>query len=84
VATLLGHDGVVLFVARVNDAIVGMATPATFPLVSGWRGIVEDVVVRETARGRGIARKLLEAIIDESTRLRYAWPAKAGTGASPQ
>lgn len=44
-----------LFLAREQDRIVGMATLVTFPLVTGWRGIVEDVVVDRRVRGRGIA-----------------------------
>ena len=59
-----------LFVARIAGQLVGMATLVTFPLVTGWRGIVEDVVVGHQVRGRGIARLLLEAIIAESTRRR--------------
>ncbi|UEJ84335.1 GNAT family N-acetyltransferase [Brachybacterium halotolerans subsp. kimchii] len=66
---LLGNDDVLLFVARTDEAVVGMATLATFPLVTGWRGIVEDVVVSEDARGRGVARNLLEAIIAEADSL---------------
>ncbi|MGO1256341.1 GNAT family N-acetyltransferase, partial [Microbacterium gubbeenense] len=57
-----------LFVARDAELVVGMATLVTFPLVTGWRGIVEDVVVEQQARGRGIARFLREALTDESVR----------------
>lgn len=57
-----------LFLARGSGRILGMATLAAVPLVSGWHATVEDVVVDEDARGRGIARLLLEAIIDETTR----------------
>ena len=38
----------------------------TAPLITGWHGSIEDVVVDQSTRGRGIARLLLEAIIDES------------------
>ncbi|QAY61203.1 GNAT family N-acetyltransferase [Microbacterium protaetiae] len=68
VHALIAASGVDLFVARNAGHIVGMATLVTFPLVTGWRGIVEDVVVNRSARGRGIARLLLDAITDESTR----------------
>lgn len=68
--TLIAAPDSHLFLAREQDRIVGMATLVTFPLVTGWRGIVEDVVVDRRARGRGIARLLLTAIIDESTRRR--------------
>lgn len=68
--TLIAAPDSHLFLAREQDRLVGMATLVTFPLVTGWRGIVEDVVVDRRARGRGIARLLLTAIIDESTRRR--------------
>ncbi|MGN7949765.1 GNAT family N-acetyltransferase [Microbacterium sp. 22215] len=57
-----------LFLARESGRILGMATLATAPLVTGWHATIEDVVVDEDARGRGIARLLLEAIIDETGR----------------
>lgn len=67
VQAMIDAPGVDLFVARDAGQIVGMATLVTFPLVTGWRGIVEDVVVGQHTRGRGIARLLLEAITEEST-----------------
>ena len=67
---MLDSPGVSLFIALEADDVVGMATLVTFPLVTGWRGIVEDVVVDDRARGRGVARLLLEGIIEESTRRR--------------
>ena len=68
VLSLLETTSADLFVARDSDRLVGMATLVTAPLVTGWHGSVEDVVVDQNARGRGIARLLLEAIIDESQR----------------
>lgn len=66
VQAMIDAPGIDLFVARDAGYMVGMATLVTFPLVTGWRGIVEDVVVDHQARGRGIARLLLEAITHES------------------
>ncbi len=40
-----------------------MATLVTFPVPTGLRGHVEDVVVDQAMRGQGIARRLLEAMI---------------------
>ncbi|MFD5214819.1 GNAT family N-acetyltransferase [Microbacterium sp. NPDC058345] len=70
VQMMLATPGVDLFVARDAERVIGMATLVIFPLVTGWRGIVEDVVVDHQVRGRGVARLLLEAIIDESDRRR--------------
>lgn len=66
--TMIAASGVDLFVARWEGRIVGMATLVAFPLVTGWRGMVEDVVVDHEVRGRGIARVLLTTIIEEADR----------------
>jgi hypothetical protein len=52
VQAMVDAPGVDLFVARDAGSVVGMATLVTFPLVTGWRGIVEDVVVGHQARPR--------------------------------
>jgi ribosomal protein S18 acetylase RimI-like enzyme len=70
VVAMLDSPGVDLFVARHSGRIIGMATLVTFPLPSGWRGMVEDVVVDQSMRGRGVARDLLEAITAEAVRRR--------------
>jgi GNAT superfamily N-acetyltransferase len=59
---IIDHEATELLVARVGGQIVGMATYVSFPLPTGLRGHVEDVVVDESMRGRGIARKLLETM----------------------
>lgn len=59
IQAILNHDATQLLVARVDEDIVGMATFVTFPLPTGLRGHVEDVVVDDSMRGRGIARMLL-------------------------
>lgn len=66
VLSLLQAQNTDLFVARESGRIVGMATLVTAPLITGWHGSIEDVVVDQSTRGRGIARLLLKAIIDES------------------
>ncbi|MDN4595960.1 GNAT family N-acetyltransferase [Leifsonia virtsii] len=63
VLSMLDHDGTDLIVARDDGRIVGMATLASFPLPTGVRGHLDDVVVDGEMRGRGIARLLLEAVI---------------------
>ena len=68
VLSLLEAQNAHLFIARESGRIVGMATLAMAPLITGWHGSIEDVVVDQSTRGRGIARLLLQAIIDESRR----------------
>ncbi|MFF1573719.1 GNAT family N-acetyltransferase [Leifsonia sp. NPDC058292] len=64
VTSMLDHDGTDLIVAREGGQLVGMATLASFPLPTGMRGHLDDVVVDQDLRGRGIARLLLEAVIE--------------------
>lgn len=52
-----------LLVARVDGAIVGTLTLAMFPIPTGLRAWIEDVVVDESARGHGVGAALtVEAI----------------------
>ena len=60
IESMITHDATELLVVREWGRIVGMTTVVTFPLPTGIRGIVEDVAVHESMRGKGIARMLLE------------------------
>jgi len=52
-----------------NEKLVGMASLATYKVISGHKGMVEDVVVSEEIRGKGIGRKLMETLISEGQKL---------------
>jgi ribosomal protein S18 acetylase RimI-like enzyme len=54
-----------LLVARIDGRIVGSLTLVVFPIPSGLRARIEDVVVDEAARGRGVGA----ALTDEALRL---------------
>jgi ribosomal protein S18 acetylase RimI-like enzyme len=56
-----------LFVAREGDRIVGMLTLITFEIPTAVRAWIEDVVVDESARGRGVAAALVQAALDRSS-----------------
>lgn len=58
-----------LFIAIDDAAIVGMATLATFRIPTGLRAWIEDVVVDETGRGRGVGEALTKAMIDRAREL---------------
>ncbi|KGJ71885.1 GNAT family acetyltransferase [Cryobacterium roopkundense] len=60
---MLAAESVDLFLARIAGTVVGMATLVTFPIPTGLRGHIDDVVVDGRVRGRGIARELLNAMI---------------------
>jgi ribosomal protein S18 acetylase RimI-like enzyme len=56
----------VLLAARNADKIVGMLTLVIFRIPTGVRGIIEDVVVDEAYRGRGIAEALTREALARS------------------
>ena len=68
VEALIANPAVSVFVAKNEGAIVGTLTLVVFPIPSGLRAWIEDVVVDESARGLGAGAALTEAAISESTR----------------
>jgi ribosomal protein S18 acetylase RimI-like enzyme len=64
---ITGHQAITLFVARGQGGIVGMLILVTFPLTSGLRARIEDVVVDERARGQGAGTALVRAALDLAT-----------------
>ena len=68
VAALVSSDAVSLLTARANaDAsarIVGMLTLIVYRVPTGVRARIEDVVVDESARGRGVAVELVRRALD--------------------
>ena len=66
-ASVDGAD-TVLFLAKLEGVIVGSLTLAFYPIPTGRKAWIEDVVVDETARGRGVGAKLNEAALAEARR----------------
>ncbi|MEV4114281.1 GNAT family N-acetyltransferase [Nonomuraea sp. NPDC049695] len=64
VRRLLAFESNTVLVARVQGQIVGTLTLVTFPLPSGLRARVEDVVVDEAARGQGVAAALTDKALE--------------------
>jgi ribosomal protein S18 acetylase RimI-like enzyme len=60
VARLLGSDANTVLVARLGGEIVGTLTLVMFPLPTGLRARIEDVVVDGAARGAGVGAALTE------------------------
>ncbi|MFF4250267.1 GNAT family N-acetyltransferase [Streptomyces sp. NPDC001663] len=60
VGRILACDASTVLVARADREIVGTLTLVMFPLPSGLRARIEDVVVDGAARGHGIAGLLME------------------------
>jgi ribosomal protein S18 acetylase RimI-like enzyme len=63
-ARIANHQANTLFVARSQGTVVGMLTLVTFPLPSGLRARIEDVVVDQGARGQGVGTALTMAALD--------------------
>jgi ribosomal protein S18 acetylase RimI-like enzyme len=63
-ARIVSHQATTLFIAHSQGRIVGMLTLVTFPLPSGLRARIEDVVVDQDARGHGVGTALTLAALD--------------------
>lgn len=64
---ILQEDNHIIFAfCSVGQQIVGIALMATYKVISGHRGMVEDVVVDIDHRGKGIGRKLMEKLLEEA------------------
>lgn len=68
-AQFLAQPGTYLFVFRLDGRILGMLTLATFIIPTGYRGIIEDVVVDCDARGHGAGQALVEAALQKGRDL---------------
>ena len=57
-AELLDGPGSTLLVARDGEAIVGVLTLVVFRIPTGIKARIEDVIVDESARGKGVGEML--------------------------
>ena len=60
---------VLVAICKIDESLVGMALLSTYKVISGYRGLVEDVVVDTAQRGNGIGRKLMERLLEEGKKL---------------
>lgn len=61
---IVHSDAVTLYVARHDGAVVGTLTLVIFPIPTGWRAWIEDVVVDGESRGLGVGENLTMAAVD--------------------
>ncbi len=57
-----------LYLARDGDRVVGTLTLALFSIPTGVRAWIEDVVVDEDARGRGVGEALTRRALEDARR----------------
>ena len=67
-AEIVASPDSVLFVARVDGAIVGSLTLAFYRIPTGLKSWIEDVVVDASAARQGIGEALNRAALDEARR----------------
>lgn len=61
---IISHCACSVLLARVEEKIVGSLTLVIFPLPTGKRAWIEDVVVDESVRGFGVGEKLNLAAVE--------------------
>ena len=65
---IVENPATVLFLARVDGAIVGSLTLAFYRIPTGLKAWIEDVVVDDAVRGRGVGAALNQAALAEARR----------------
>ena len=65
-AELVATPGTSLIVARDGDIVIGMLTLIVYRVPTGMRAWIHDVVVDETARGRGVGEALTREALQQA------------------
>jgi ribosomal protein S18 acetylase RimI-like enzyme len=60
---IISNSSVHLLLAQENRECFGTLTLVVFPIVTGIRAWIEDVVVPESARGKGVGKLLTEKAV---------------------
>lgn len=66
---IIRSDTTRLLMAEEDDRYIGSLTLVVFTIPSGTRARIEDLVVQETARGRGVGRSLVQTAIEMAKTL---------------
>lgn len=61
---LQAENNVHVIVCMIDNKVVGTALLSTYKVISGYRGMVDDVVVDSSQRSKGIGRKLMERLLE--------------------
>ena len=72
IAEIIEHDAATLLLASEGEKILGSMTLIIFPIPTGLRAWIEDVVVDESFRGRGVGealnRRAIEIALDAGAK----------------
>ena len=63
---MVDSDSTVLLLARDHTGVLGSLTLAIFRIPTGLRAWIEDVVVNDEARGKGVGRLLNEVALEHA------------------
>ncbi len=66
---IVDSEAVILLMARDEGKLVGMLSLIVFRIPTGVRGWIEDVVVDQETRGKGIGEALTRAALDRAKEL---------------
>ena len=63
---IVAADACTLLLAVEGDEVIGSLTLVMFPILTGLRAWIEDVIVDEAARGRGVGEALNRDAVDRA------------------
>ena len=66
---IIDHDACTLLIAQEGETILGSLTLVVFPIPTGVRAWIEDVVVDGAARGKGVGELLNREALQRSAAL---------------
>jgi len=63
---LENNPNTLIAICREDNSVMGIAMMAMYKVVSGHKGMIEDVVVHTDHRGKGIGRKLMKKLLEKA------------------
>ena len=66
---VIQSEDTLVFVAKENDEILGTTTLALYRIPSGIKAWIEDVVVDESARGKGVSVAVMNHAMDAARQI---------------
>lgn len=68
-AWVVAHEATTFFVATLDGGVVGALTLVMYPLPTGLRAHVDDVVVDDAVRGHGVGEALVRAALERAVEV---------------